>query len=63
MVKNDKEFAAQFPMPIDYFKAYCIQDSVVVVQALKKFSFELSKLGFNIPIKECITASSIGMKV
>ena len=53
----------EYETPIDYLKAYAIQDSIVVVKALKKFSSELSKIGYNIPLKECITASSIGINL
>lgn len=63
MVNGDAEFAKGFINPYAYLREYCLQDSVVVSEALKKFSLELRKLGYSIQVQESITASSIGMKV
>lgn len=52
-----------YKTPIAYIEDYCLQDSVVVVKALKKFSLELAGKGYVVPIKKCITASSIGMNI
>lgn len=52
-----------YTTPMAYIEAYCLQDSVVVVKALKKFSLELVDKGYVVPINKCITASSIGMNI
>ena len=63
IVNNDETLIAEYRRPWEYLKAYCIQDSLIIIESLKKLSLELRKLGFNIPTKECITASSLGIKV
>ena len=63
IVNNRELMIAEYANPVEYLKAYCIQDSIIIIESLKKLSLELRALGFIISIKESITASSLGMKV
>ena len=62
IIKSDN-IPKEYDTPIDYLKAYCIQDSIIVVKGLAAFSINISKLGYTLPIKTCITASSIGIYI
>lgn len=63
MINNNIDLAALFPTPLEYFKAYCLQDSVIVVHALIKFSEGLLSQGFKVPLTACITCSSVRMHI
>lgn len=57
-------YPRDYPIPRDYINAYCENDCVVVANALIKFGETIEKsVGFPVPVKECITISSMAMFV
>lgn len=61
---NPFPLVSKYPSPREYINAYCINDCVVVANALLKFGLSIEKsVGFPIAIKDCITISSMAMYV
>lgn len=61
---NPYPLASKYRSAADYINAYCVNDCVVIANALLKFGASIeASVGFPIAIKECITISSMAMYV